>query len=132
MLYSRGGCALTVARESKLPALAERALVSSDIRALRATRVPHAPGWAAVLEAGLSLGARNEPHAAERLRYAVSCFDANGLRLYAAAARQRLGQLLGGAEGGALVATAGAVMALEGVQDSESVTEMLAPGCRKS
>lgn len=130
MLYSRGGCALAVVRQNTSPARAERALVHADIEALRATRVPHAPGWSAVLDAGLALHLKNEQRAATRLRFAVTCFEANGLRLYAAAARRRLGQLLGGSEGEAFVAAAEAMLATEGVLDPESVTEMLAPGCR--
>ncbi len=126
--YGRGGCALSVVRQTS--ASAERSVVRADIRKLRGSDVPHAAGFAAVLAAGLALEDGGRERARERLRLSVSCFDTSGLRMYAAAARRRLGQLLGGDEGRALLTIGDAAMAVEAVIDLESTTEMLAPGCR--
>ena len=68
--------------------------------------------------------------AAEALGYlerAEAAFDAAGMTLYAAAARRRRGELLGGA-GRELVAAADAVMAARGVVNPARFAEMYAPG----
>jgi len=83
-----------------------------------------------VLEASLALLRRQPDRAAERLRTATSRLDRAGLRMYAAAARRRLGQLLGSEEGAACLREGDATMAQERVVDLDSTTEMLAPGCR--
>jgi hypothetical protein len=130
MLYSRAGCALAVLRKAK-SASAERAVVQADMKTLYSTRLPHAPGYAAVLESGLLVHAGDEQRASEKLRFAIDRFDASGMRSYAAGAKRRLGELLGGTEGDALVGEADATLSAEGVLDSDSVTEMLTPGCQK-
>ena len=48
--------------------------------------------------------------------------------LYAAAARRRLGEMLGGDEGRALVETADAWMRSETIVNPERMTEVFAPG----
>jgi hypothetical protein len=52
------------------------------------------------------------------------------MRLYAAAARRRLGELIGGDEGKGLIAAGDAVMRAERIEDLDAVTEMLCAGCR--
>ena len=91
--------------------------------------MPHARGWAAALEAGLALHGGDAESAVERLRAAIACFDATGLRMYAAAARRRLGEALGGSEGQSTLAAGDAAMAKEAIVDIEAATEMLIPGC---
>jgi eukaryotic-like serine/threonine-protein kinase len=130
LLYTRGGCALAVLRKGKGSGAQERASVLGDAKRLRATDVPHAAAWAAVLEGGLAIEQRKLELASQRLRSAVDGFEAAGLRLYAAAARRRLGQLIGGSEGQALLVHAEVDMTAEGVSDLEATSEMLTPGCR--
>ena len=81
-----------------------------------------------MLDAGLMQGSRHPERAAASLRSAIDCFDASGLRMYAAAARRRLGRVIGGDEGARSLAQAETVMAAEGVVDLDATTEMLAPG----
>ena len=50
--------------------------------------------------------------------------------MYAAAARRRLGQLLGGSAGAREVAVSEAAMATQRIVDVECTSEMLTPGCR--
>lgn len=130
LLYARGGCALSVLRQRGPKQHAARALTEGDAKHLRATRVPHAAGWAAILEAGLALERLHAEPAADRLRVAIASFDAAGMQLYAAAARRRLGQLIGGAQGAGYLAHGDAAMAAQSVRELEPTTEMLVPGCR--
>ena len=55
-------------------------------------------------------------------------FDACDMRLYAAAARRRLGQLVGRAEGRALMAGAESWMAGQTIRNPARMAAMLAPG----
>jgi hypothetical protein len=55
-------------------------------------------------------------------------FHAADLALFDAAARRRLGELLGGDEGAALVRKATTWMEAQGVVNPERITELLAPG----
>jgi eukaryotic-like serine/threonine-protein kinase len=130
MLYARGGCAVSAARQSGGAAKAERSLARALARQLHATRVPYARGFGAVLQAGLELDERKLESAAAHLRVALASFDASALRMHAAAARRTLGQLLGGDDGRASVAEGDAAMAVEAVCDVERTTSMLVPGCR--
>lgn len=62
------------------------------------------------------------------LRAAIAFFTAEETPLYAHPARRRLGRLLGGAEGAALVAESDAWMAAQGVRNPERLTAMVLPG----
>jgi hypothetical protein len=82
---------------------------------------------AAILEAALA--SRQAPEAAGlRLRAAVDGFDAADMALHAAIARHRLGRLVGGDEGQALVATAAERLRELGVKNVTAMAAMLAPG----
>ncbi|MEO5738104.1 MAG: hypothetical protein ABIQ82_11655, partial [Variovorax sp.] len=126
----RAACALAAARQRSTDVTEGLAIARTTARLLNNTRLPHLPGWAAVLEAGLACEKRQPARAVELLQAATTIFDATGLKLYSAAARRRQGQLIGGEAGGGLVIAAEAVMHSQGVIDVEATTEMLAPGCQ--
>ena len=63
-----------------------------------------------------------------RLESAEAGFTGADMALYAAAARRRLGELVGGARGSDLVAAADAWMNGQGVVNPARLTQMLAPG----
>jgi hypothetical protein len=128
MQYLRAGCSLALWRRGLGKDGGARAQVQAAIQSLKHTRVLHAQGWAAALEAGLLLGERKSELALVRLGSAIACFDETGLRMYAAAARRRLAALHGGERGRALSSAADALMAAEGARDHEAITEMLIPG----
>ncbi|MGJ7498514.1 serine/threonine-protein kinase [Variovorax sp. RT4R15] len=130
MSYYRAACALAAARQRSTDVTEGLAIARTTARQLNNTRLPHLPGWAAVLEAGLACEKRQPARAAELLQAATTTFDATGLKLYSAAARRRQGQLMAGEAGRALVIAAEAVMHSQGVIDVEATTEMLAPGCQ--
>jgi hypothetical protein len=83
----------------------------------------------AALEAGLALGAGQPELAAKQLRAAVEGFEQNDMTLHGAAARRRLGQLVGGDEGQALLAAGDAALRAQRVKNLEAMTEMLCAGC---
>ncbi|MEJ8857473.1 AAA family ATPase [Variovorax robiniae] len=129
MGYYRAGCALTAARQRTMDRAEGVEIARATVRRLNKTRLPHVPGWVAVLEAGLACEKQQPERAAGLLQAATLVFDATGLKLYGAAARRRQGQLTGGEAGRALAFAAEAVMRSEGVIDLEATTGMLAPGC---
>ena len=72
---------------------------------------------------------RSQPDAAAALlAEAIKGFEIAEMRLFAAAARRRLGETRGGAKGDALVAEADAWMANQGILKPELITRMLVPG----
>lgn len=130
MSYYRAGCALAAARQGATDVAEALAIGRTTVKLMNKTRLPHLPGWAAVLEAGMASDGRQPARAAEWLQAATVTFDATGLKLYSAAARRRQGQWMGGEAGRALVMAGEAVMHSQGVIDVEATTEMLAPGCQ--
>ena len=99
----RGKCAAAALRSAKgaNPGQHERARVAvrDSIVDLRRNGSAKSLGLAATLEAALALDAGTPHRASEQLRDAIAHLDAAGNAMLAAAARRRLGQLLGGDEG---------------------------------
>jgi len=126
MEYYRAGCGLGAALRNRAGPIAPR--VRAAVRALTKTRLPYASGWAALLDASLAQLSGDAGRAAERLRAAIARLDASALRMYAAAARRRLGQVIGGDEGDACRAAGTSAMLSEGVVDLDATTAMLTPG----
>jgi hypothetical protein len=71
---------------------------------------------------------RGESAAVERAARAIVGFEAAGMAAYAAAARRRHGELVGGDRGAAEVADADAWMRSEGVVNVDRIAGVLAPG----
>ena len=63
-----------------------------------------------------------------RLTAAVAAYDAVDMGLYAASAHRRLGGLLGGEEGRALIAQADAWMTGQGISNPACMAAGIAPG----
>ena len=66
--------------------------------------------------------------AAARLREAAAGFEAAGMQLCAAAARHRLGALVGGDEGHTLIRESEAWMTDQTIRDPVRMTALFAPG----
>lgn len=62
------------------------------------------------------------------LERSIELFSKQDMRLYAAAAKNRLGQLLGGDEGAALVQQGQAALTAEGIVKPSNMLDLLAPG----
>ena len=82
------------------------------------------------VRAGASACRGDDGRALAHLNAAVTACDEADMRLHAAAARVRLGQLLGGDSGRAEIQRGTDFMVSEGVRAPERMTEMLAPGFR--
>ncbi len=66
--------------------------------------------------------------AVAELRRTLAALEAVDMRLYAHAARRRLGQLVGGDEGAALIAATDSALAQQGVARPARLAAMIAPG----
>jgi serine/threonine protein kinase len=80
--------------------------------------------------AGLAAVEGDEARAVAELRRSVETLEAMSTNLYANAARRRLGMIVGGSEGEALVAQADAWMRKRGVRNTERMSTMLVAGWR--
>lgn len=131
MLLLRARAALALLSEVGVRSVAARkplAALAEDLRTLERSNNRWAPGVGRLHRASLvSLQGRPE-EAARLLREAAEVSDRAGGALYASSARRRLGELLGGPEGEALVAAADAHFASEGVRRPDRMIHMLAPG----
>jgi eukaryotic-like serine/threonine-protein kinase len=128
--YDRGACAIGVVQRGGSDRAEAHATARADARALLGTHLPYAAGWAALLEAGLAQADGHPDRAIKLLRSAIAILDRHRIAMYAAAARLRLGALLGGSEGKALLERGDGAMRAQGVKDVESMTELFVPGCR--
>ena len=91
-------------------------------------RMPWARPWVALIRAGLTGLRGDRDRAAELCVVARTGFEAVQMHLYAAAARRRLGQLIGGDEGQSLIAEADAWMNAQRIKRPDRMARMLAPG----
>jgi hypothetical protein len=99
-----------------------------DARALDRERIAWATALAQLIRAGLACRRGDTARAVRLLRESATSYDALTMRLHAAAARLRLGDLLGGEEGHALQTAAVEWMSAQTIQDPKRMTDMLAPG----
>jgi hypothetical protein len=127
MRYLRGSGALAAAagttRNRHLWREAAR-----DARRLRRERMPWAEALAQLLEAGVAGVRGDRTGAVRRLAAAAAALEGVELGVFAAAARRRRGELLGGDEGRVLLAHADAWMQERHIADPARITAMVAPG----
>jgi hypothetical protein len=97
-------------------------------RGLMADGLPRARALALLVDAALDASEGDVSKASRRLEAAIVAFDEQQMQLFAAAARCRLGALVGGPRGQQLLANAGAAFEREGVVNPERTVQMLAPG----
>jgi hypothetical protein len=114
------------------PAAAERGpllyAAQRDARLLWRERIAWAEALAQLVRAGVAMARHDAGGARQLLEDAAVRLEAAGLRLYAAAARRRLGQQIGGSEGHRLVGQAEAWMKGQNVRRPDRMTALLAPG----
>jgi hypothetical protein len=126
--YLRARAALAAALDPSAPR--HRLLAAADADARRLGR--EGAAWAAPLAALVAAGAAtlrgDSGAAASRLEAAEGGFRTADMRLHAAVARRRRGELAGGAEGARLAGEADAVMAEQAIRNPARMAAMLAPG----
>lgn len=108
----------------------QRSIVRDCSKRLAQLALPCVGAHRSSFDAGLALHAGNVELGANHLRAAARGFDENDMAMYAAAARRRLGELIGGDEGKALLAQSESAMRAQRVVDLDAITEMLCAGCR--
>jgi serine/threonine protein kinase/tetratricopeptide (TPR) repeat protein len=123
----RARCALAAAVGSAAPEPLLRE-AEYDARRLERERVSWAVAHALLLRAGLAACRGDRDGAIRLLAAATQGFESVDMALYAAGARRRHGELLGGAAGRDLVAAADAWMAGQLVRNPRRMTGLLAPG----
>lgn len=131
MLHLRASCALAAADDPRTPRLSLPELeheARRDARRLERERPRYAHPLAMMIRAALASRAGQRTQAADLLAGAISLLDNHHLGIYAAAARYRRGQLLGGDSGAALIQQAADWMRGERILRPEKIVALFAPG----
>jgi hypothetical protein len=126
VLHFSGRCAVAAAAVAADP----RPLLAAAegyARRLDRQRVAWASAWSLLIRAGAA-SVRGDAGARALLTDAVAAFDSVDMGLYAAAARRRLGGLLGGNEGRALIQQADAWMTAQAIRNPARMAASAAPG----
>jgi hypothetical protein len=96
--------------------------------AMKREKMPWSDALATLVLAGVASSSGDAERARTLLEVAERSLDACDMRLFAAAARRRRGQLIGGDEGAAAIGRADAAMVRETVARPARFAAMLAPG----
>jgi hypothetical protein len=126
-LQLRGRSALAAATTASAPKPLLRA-AEADARRLQRENVPFATAHAQFLRSGVAARRGDLRGAVDLLTAASASFAAADMQLYAAVTRRRLGQVLGGDEGRALVDEANAWMTKQTIRNTARMTAAYAPG----
>jgi serine/threonine protein kinase len=102
--------------------------VEQDIARIHRERTPWGDALALLLEAGLATTRREPARALALLAQGDAACQATDLGLFAATARRRRGELLGGSEGAALCADADAWMRAQTIANPERMARLYVPG----
>jgi hypothetical protein len=129
--WIRGRLALATAlHASPKEAARLRKIASGMSRSLKKEKDGFASVAALLLDATLAVQEGDRGAARGVLRQAISAADVVGMRMHSASARRRLGALVGGDEGDALIARGDKIMGDEGVANPAKMTEVYLPGFR--
>ncbi len=123
MHHLRGRCAVAAARETTDPRFLR--IAASQAKLLEKERMPWADALACLLRG--SAPATRDAETTLFLRQALAGFETLDMKLYAAAARWRLGEATQGAEGEALIALAIAALEERKIKKPASMMDLLAP-----
>ena len=125
--YLRGRALLAAAGEGGAELEDRLRGAERDARSLAGEGVPWCEGAAWLLLAGIATARGESAAAVTKLRLALERFTELEMRLYQAAARRRLGQVIGGEDGAAEIRAADRWMAEEGIVNPRRMVAMLAP-----
>jgi eukaryotic-like serine/threonine-protein kinase len=124
----RGAVAVGWASASPRERAAALRVAARCVKRIARERSPWGDAVATLIQAGVAHVRGERAAAIAHLGLAAARLDAFDMPLYAAVARRRLGQLVGGDDGRAAVARADAFMKAKGVVDPERLARMYAPG----
>ena len=127
MIEIRGRTCLAVASQAANPEPLLRE-AERDARLLERRKVSWSKALAKLLRAGIAARRGDSQGAALLLEAAASACDKVNMRLIAMAARRRLGEIISGDRGLALVLAADQWMRAQGIQNPARMTDMLLPG----
>jgi hypothetical protein len=100
----------------------------TDARKIERAKMPWATPLATLVRAGAAELGGDAAAAASLLEMAARELDAAGMALYATVARYRLGHIVGGGDGYALVTAANEWMRAQGVREPRRLVAVLTPG----
>ena len=103
-------------------------LVEKMARQMEKVKMSWSRPYATLLRAAVAQQRTDDEKATRLLSEAVQIFERAEMRLYAAAARRRLGEKLGGERGQQLILEADAWMTTQKIKNPEALVRMLAPG----
>ena len=130
-LNLRARCALAAAVEAGPETREGRQLmkvVDADVKKIRDEKLFWADPLALLVAAGAQIAAGRRDQAEELLDQALTSFEAHDMRLHAAAARLRRGQLQGGTRGRELMQEAEEQMRAQTIVEPARMADVLAPG----
>ncbi|MEP7123870.1 MAG: protein kinase [Byssovorax sp.] len=127
VVHLRGRVALAMASRGA-DAKRHLAAAEGDAKQLEGERMAWAEPHGSLLRASIAAAKGDDRAAVRFTRTALRGYERADMALYAAAARRRLGQLLGGDEGRAFEKASAQWMTDQGVRRPEQLTAMLAPG----
>jgi serine/threonine protein kinase len=123
----RGALAASFEAADRREAEALRAVATAEVRNIKREKTRWGEPIANQLEAAIALAIGDADRARELLAQAEAGFDAAAMRLHAAVARIRRGELLGGETGAKLVSGAEEWMRSEGLRRPHRWVRMLSP-----
>ena len=91
-------------------------------------QMPWSNPLALVIQAGLARRRGNDARAAALVSQAIEGFEASDMKLYAAAARRRLGEIIGGDGGQDLINQSADWMGKQEIKNPVAVSNLMAPG----
>jgi eukaryotic-like serine/threonine-protein kinase len=106
-------------------------IASRDARSIEREKMAWADPLAQLIRAGIAMIRGNREEATGLLTTAESGFVSAGMALHAAASKRRLGELIGGSQGEALVEAADAWMLDQNIKNPARMTDMLVPRNRE-
>jgi eukaryotic-like serine/threonine-protein kinase len=130
--YFHAGSAVALARQQ--PSQREQLLTvaKQEAQVVHQEGRHYSRGVAGILRAGIAMTEGQTETALQQLEEAIAGFTEAEMALHAAVARRRKGELLGGANGQALIAEADAAMEAQGIRKPQQWADMYAPGFRSS
>jgi hypothetical protein len=130
-LFHRAQSALAVAANKSVGSKDQTRLLRGaerDARRIEREKMNWGDPLAQLIRAGIAISRGKVEQAMERLASAEQGFEAAGMCLFAAAARRRRGELIGGDQGKALIADSETWMNSQHIKNSVRMTAMLSPG----